>query len=272
MDAALQKIDVAADFLRSKGARAPEVGLILGSGLGGYAERLEDAVHISYSAIPGFPVSTAPSHKGEMYLGKIFGKEVIGMSGRIHFYEGLPVERIIFPVRVMARLGIKRLILTNSAGSINLDNGAGHLMLITDHINLSGVNPLIGPNADAFGPRFPDMTKAYDPELRQKIRKGAVKAGLSVCEGVYAMMSGPSFETPAEINFLRLIGADAVGMSTVPEVIAARHAGLQVAAISFLSNMAAGVLDQPLSGEEVVDNANRFVDDFTKIVDIAIQA
>lgn len=267
----MQAIRKAAAWLREQGARDPEVGIILGSGLGGYEDRLQERREFPYAEIPGFAVSTAPGHRGTLYYGIAEGKRVLVMSGRFHFYEGYPMNTVIFPVRVMACLGVKRLIITNAAGSINLTNGAGKLMMISDHINLSGTNPLIGPNVDALGTRFPDMTETYSKVLRERVIEEAGAAGIDLCEGVYAMMSGPSFETPAEIRFLRAIGADAVGMSSVPEAIAARHAGMEIAAISCLANMAAGVLDQPLDGAEVLEAANRVSRDFAEVVDIAVR-
>ena len=265
-------IDAAADYLRERGAKAPEIGIILGSGLGSYTERLENAVAVSYTDIPWFPVSTAPGHKGTLYIGHIFGREVLVMSGRFHYYEGYEMSRIVFPIRVMAALGIRRLILTNAAGCINMDFGANHLMLLSDHSNCSGTNPLIGPNPDSIGTRFPDMSEVYSKALREKIKAQAAAEGIDLCEGVYAMYTGPSFETPAEIRFLHIIGADAVGMSTVPEAIAARHAGIEVAAISCLANMAAGLQREPLSGDDVIVAANALAEAFTKTVDIAVQA
>jgi purine-nucleoside phosphorylase len=193
------------------------------------------------------------------------------MAGRFHYYESRNMDKAAYPTRVMAALGIKRLILTNAAGCVNTDFSMGHLMLLSDHINLSGDNPLIGRNIDELGPRFPDMTYTYSKELREKLKKQAADEGIELYEGVYAMFSGPSFETPAEIRFARTIGADAVGMSTVPEAIVASHAGVEIIGISFLSNMAAGVLDQPISGDEVAEASLAIKDDFTKVVDLAIQ-
>lgn len=262
----------ACEYLEARGIIAPEVGIVLGSGLGSYTENLKDMIRVPYTDIPGFAQSTAPSHEGALYYGEHLGRKLIVMSGRFHYYEGWPMRAVIFPVRVMAKLGISRLILTNAAGSINLDFPAGSLMLITDHINMSGNNPLIGPNLKEFGVRFPDMTHGYNAEIRESIKAKALEQGIDLHEGVYVMMSGPSFESPAEIRFLRTIGADAVGMSTVPEAIAANHAGLDVVGISCLANAAAGITDNPLTSEEVNEAANAISETIVKVVNIAINA
>lgn len=267
-----EQIKKAYSYLESKGVHSPEVAVVLGSGLGGYIANLKGMIRISYNEIPGFVVSTAPYHEGALYYGEHLGKKVLVMSGRFHYYEGWPMSAIAFPIRVMAMLGVRRLILTNAAGSINLDYPAGSLMLISDHINMSGTNPLIGPNINKIGVRFPDMTYAYKPEIREAIKAQAAEEGIHLHEGVYAMMSGPSFETPAEIRFLRTIGADAVGMSTVPEAIVANHAGLEVVGISCLANAAAGITENPLTAEEVEAATKSIAETIVKVINIAINA
>ncbi len=270
----LENIDAAADYLRSEGIVKPEVGLILGSGLGGYVDTLKekkDTIVVEYSKIPGFMETTVAGHEGEMVYSKVEGKQILVMAGRFHLYEGYSIEQIVFPLRVMIRLGIKRLIITNAAGAINESFKVGSLMLIKDHINQLGSNPLVGPNIPEFGPRFPDMTNVYSKELREKLTAMAAAEGIKLEQGVYVSTKGPSFETPAEIKFFRVIGADAVGMSSVPEAIVAAHAGLEIIGISCLSNMAAGILDQPLSGAEVDEVGKRIAQTFGKVVDMAIK-
>ena len=253
----IETIRQAAAFLRERLPAAPQVGLVLGSGLGGLADRLENPVYIPYAEIPGFTVSTAPGHAGRFAAGLLAGKQVLCMQGRLHFYEGHSMEDIVFPVRVMKELGIGALILTNAAGGVNLDFAVGDLMVIEDHINFMGRNPLTGPNDEAVGPRFCDMTFAYTPALRQLALEVAAQQGIQVRTGVYLGYMGPSYETPAEIRAFRTLGADAVGMSTVPEVIAASHCGLPVLAISLITNMAAGIEKKKLSGDEVIAIADR---------------
>lgn len=253
----IEKIRLAAGFLRDRLPAAPQVGLVLGSGLGGLADRLENPVYIPYSEIPGFVVSTAPGHAGRFVAGQLAGKQVLCMQGRLHFYEGHSMEDIVFPVRVMKELGIEALILTNAAGGVNLEFSVGDLMIIEDHINFMGRNPLTGPNDEEVGPRFCDMTFAYTPALRELALKVAAEQGVAVRTGVYLGYMGPSYETPAEIRAFRNLGADAVGMSTVPEVIAASHCGLPVLAISLITNMAAGIEKKKLSGYEVIAIADR---------------
>ena len=230
----------------------PEIGLILGSGLGPVADKIEEPIVIPYKDIPNFLVSTAPDHAGKLVCGKLRGKRVICMSGRFHHYEGYEFEQLTAPVRLMHLLGVKTLILTNAAGGINKSYRPGDIMLITDHIKLFGVSPLCGPNVDEFGPRFPDMTHAYTPALQEVARKNAKTLDIRLQEGVYMYFPGPHYETPAEIRAARTLGADAVGMSTVPEVIVASHCGMKVLGFTLCTNMAAGVLDQPLTGEEVI--------------------
>ena len=246
----MQRLVGAADKVRAACGGA-EIGVILGSGLGAYADQLENAVRLPYVEIPGFPRSTVAGHAGMWCCGTLHGKRVAMMQGRFHYYEGYSMRDVTLPVRVMQQLGVKTLIVTNACGGVNLSYKPGDLMVISDIFSLTGQNPLIGPNLDAFGPRFPDMSCAFDKELRQLTHACAKAQGFSLQEGVYAQMTGPSYETPAEIRMLRTLGADAVGMSTVPEVIAARHCGMEVLGVSLLTNMAAGILDVPLSGDEV---------------------
>lgn len=243
----------AAEYIRAKLNVTPKVGLVLGSGLGDLARLIENSIEIPYGEIPGFACSTAPNHKGQFVVGTLCDVPVICMQGRLHLYEGHDPKDVVFPIRVLKLLGIEALIMTNAAGGINLDFEVGDLMVIDDHINFLGRNPLVGPNDDEFGPRFCDMTYAYSPKLRTLADHVAEKLGIKLHHGVYIACLGPNFETPAEIRAFRTMGADVVGMSTVPEVITAAHCGLPVLAISMISNMAAGVLDQPLTLEEVVE-------------------
>lgn len=260
----------AASYIRSKIAQTPEIGLILGSGLGDYANTLDDAQRITYEEIPNFPVPTVAGHCGTLVFGKKHGKNVVILQGRNHFYEGLSQQEITIPVRVLAALGVKRLILTNACGGVNLNFHPGDLMLISDHINFSGSNPLIGPNLDVFGPRFPDMSDLYTASLRKSIREKAEQEGISLREGIYAMYSGPNYETPAEIRMFRTLGADVVGMSTVPEALVAGHCGMEVVGISCVTNMAAGVLPVKLSHTEVVETAARVRRVFHELLDLIL--
>jgi purine-nucleoside phosphorylase len=253
----LEKITKAVRFLNDKYSKKPKIGLILGSGLGILADEIEAPVKIPYGEIPYFPVSTVEGHAGQFVLGTLNGIEVAAMQGRFHYYEGYSFDQVTFPVRVMKGIGIETLIVTNAAGGINENFSPGDLMLITDHINNMGSNPLIGPNDPHLGVRFPDMSNAYSKELREIARKVALEIKQEVKEGVYIGNTGPSYETPAEIRMLRILGGDAVGMSTVPEVIAACHSNLNVLGISCISNMAAGILDQPLNHEEVIETTER---------------
>ncbi|AZS14767.1 purine-nucleoside phosphorylase [Paenibacillus lutimineralis] len=260
----------AAGYISSVAKMKPEVGLILGSGLGILADHIEQAVSISYADIPHFPQSTVEGHAGELLIGHVQGKPVVMMKGRFHMYEGYGPELTAFPVRVMKELGVKTLLVTNAAGGVNTSFTPGDLMLISDHLNMTGKNPLIGANDDELGPRFPDMSQAYSRRLRELARSIADKLGFSLQEGVYAGLLGPSYETPAEIRMLRTLGADAVGMSTVSEVIVASHAGLEVLGISCISNMAAGILDQPLSHAEVMETTDRVREQFLSLVQTII--
>lgn len=263
-----EKIDYTktVSFLKEKVPAGAEIGLILGSGLGVLAEEIEEPAVIPYRDIPNFPVSTVEGHAGQLVVGRLEGKRVAAMQGRFHYYEGYSLQQVVFPVRVMKKLGIKALVVTNAAGGINHGYEPGDLMLITDHLNLTGNNPLIGPNDDEFGPRFPDMSEAYDRNLIELAEGVAAGQKLKLQKGIYAGLTGPTYETPAEIRYLRSIGADAVGMSTVPEVIVANHAGLRVLGISCITNMAAGVLPQKLTHDEVMETAERVREKFTKLV------
>jgi purine-nucleoside phosphorylase len=249
--------DSAAQLILSRTSLRPHIGVVLGSGLGGFADSLDESSRIPYAEIPAFPRSTAIGHAGKMVIGKANGVAVAAMQGRVHLYEGYSAQEVAFPIRVFARMGIRAVILTNAAGGINLNYSQGALVLIRDHINLQGHNPLIGANDDRFGVRFPDMTHAYAKAYREIAREEAAKLGMTLQEGVYAALAGPSYETPAEIEYLRRIGADLVGMSTVAEVIVARHTEIKVLAISCVTNMAAGILDQPLSHAEVMETGER---------------
>jgi purine-nucleoside phosphorylase len=260
------RAESAAQFLLSHLSIRPRIGIVLGSGLGSFADELSDAVRVPYTTIPHFPHSTAIGHAGQMVIGSLDQVPVIVMQGRVHLYEGYSAQQVAFPVRVFGRMGVRAIIFTNAAGGINPDYKQGALVLIRDHINLQGANPLIGPNDNRFGERFPDMTTAYSKQFRELARTAVQKLGQEVAEGVYAALAGPSYETPAEIRYLRTIGADLVGMSTVPEVIAARHTGIEVLAISCVTNMAAGTLNQPLSSEEVFETTARVRADFVALL------
>jgi purine-nucleoside phosphorylase len=249
--------DSAAQLILSRTSLQPKIGLVLGSGLGAFADSLTDAVRVPYAEIPSFPQSTAIGHAGRMVIGNAGNVAVAAMQGRVHLYEGYSAQEITFPIRVFARMGIRAVILTNAAGGIDLSYSQGALVLIRDHINLQGTNPLVGPNDDRFGVRFPDMTQAYARDFRAIAKEEASRLNVTLQEGVYAALLGPSYETPAEIEYLRRIGADLVGMSTVAEVIAARHMRMKVLAISCVTNMAAGILDQPLSHAEVMETGER---------------
>lgn len=266
----MKKIETAVSVIRDACGVA-EIGIILGSGLGEYVEALEDVKTIPYCDIPGFPASTVPGHAGVWYTGSLMGKRVIMMRGRFHYYEGYSLKDVTLPVRVMQTLGVKTLIVTNAAGGVNMSYSPGDLMMISDIINMSGANPLFGKNMDAFGPRFSDMSKALDPEYRAIARECAKKLSITLHEGVYTQMTGPCFETPAEIRMLRTMGSDAVGMSTVPEIIVARHGSMRVLGISCITNMAAGILDQPLNHEEVMETGERVKDTFRALLDAIIE-
>ena len=272
MDAAelRSKLNETVAFLNENGVKDPETGVILGSGLNDFADKIENAVVFSYNEIPNMQAGKVSDHRGQLVFGEYMGRKVVMLAGRFHYYESRDMDKASYPARVLAALGVKRFIITNAAGCINTGWNVGDLMLIRDHINLSGNNPLIGDNLDEFGPRFPDMTYTYNADLREKLKAKAAEQGIGLREGVYMMFTGPSFETPAEIIFARTIGADAAGMSTVPEAIIANHAGCEIIGISLMTNMAAGVLDQPLSGAEVNEAAAKAREKFGRVLDMAI--
>ena len=256
----------AAKFIRSKTKLRPQIALVLGSGLGAFADEFGSATRIDYKKIPDFPRSTALQHAGRLVIGMVEGIPVVAMQGRVHFYEGYTMQQVTFPMRVLARMGVKAAILTNAAGAINTDFQQGALVVLRDHINFQGTNPLIGAHDQRWGVMFPDMSRAYDREFRAAALEEGKKLGLSMFEGVYGAVTGPSYETPAEIRFFRTAGADLVGMSTVPEVIVARHMGVRVLGISCATNMAAGVLDQLLSAEEVFETTARVNSQFVALL------
>lgn len=245
-------LEAAVAAIRERTPLVPEVGVVLGSGLGAFADAVEDAVVVPYGSIPGWPASTAAGHAGELVLGRFGERPVAVMKGRAHLYEGLPPARVVFGVRVLGRLGIRALVLTNACGAVDTALAPGQLVAVSDHLNLQGASPLVGPNDDTLGPRFPDLSDAYDPAYRALAHAAAARLGLTLGEGVYAAWLGPAFETPAEIRMMRALGADLVGMSTVPEVIAARHQGVRCLALSCVTNMAAGVLPEPIDHEQVL--------------------
>jgi len=267
-----ERAEHASRIIRSRISVEPRIALVLGSGLGGFADDFEEAVAIPYEDIPGFVRSTAQGHAGRLVIGKIDSIPVLAMQGRVHYYEGYSLEEVTFPVRTFGLLGVKTLILTNAAGGINVQLAQGALMVISDHLNLMGVNPLRGPNDERFGPRFPDMTTVYSHELQELVVEEARAINVEVRRGKYGALSGPSYETPAEITMLRELGADAVGMSTVPEAIVARHMGLEVLGISCITNMAAGISDEPISHEEVMATGDRVRATFTELLQRVISA
>jgi purine-nucleoside phosphorylase len=256
------RAEAAAKFILKKTRLRPKIALVLGSGLGAFANEFSNATRIPYAKTPHFPSSTAVGHAGQLVIGTVEGVEVVGMQGRVHLYEGYSAKEVTFPTRVFSRMGVQAVILTNAAGGIKQDFTQGRLVLISDHINLQGVNPLTGPNDELWGPRFPDMTHAYDRKFRELAMAEGRLLGINLGEGVYAALAGPCYETPAEIGYLRCIGADLVGMSTVPEVIVARHSGMRVLGISCVTNAAAGILDQPLDHKEVLETAERIKGQF----------
>jgi purine-nucleoside phosphorylase len=256
----------AAQFIRSRANADVSVGIVLGSGLGAFAEDLEQPVLIPYDEIPGFAHATVEGHAGRLVIGSAAGVTVAAMQGRFHFYEGYGLDDVTFPIRVLKLLGVRTLILTNAAGSLNTELSPGSLMVISDHINLMGVNPLIGPNDERFGPRFPDLTSTYEPALQTIVIDEAKAVDVEIRRGVYAALSGPSYETPAEIHMVRTLGADAVGMSTVPEAIVARHMDMRVIGISCITNLAAGVSDRPVDHSQVIATGERVRVQFTELI------
>ena len=269
-DSEFDRAEAASNFIFAKTGLRPKIALVLGSGLGAFAGEFESPTQIPYAEIPHFPRSTAIGHAGQLVVGKVGDIPVAGMQGRVHLYEGYSAKDVAFPIRVFARMGIKAVILTNAAGGIKREFVQGQLVVIKDHINLQGVSPLTGPNDENFGPRFPDMTVAYDRRFREMTIGEGNRNRIGLYEGVYAALPGPSYETPAEIRYLRTIGADLVGMSTVPEVIAARHSGIRVLGISCVTNAAAGILDQPLDHKEVLETAERVKGQFIALLKIVI--
>ena len=265
-DTEYARAERAAKFILSKTKLRPKIALVLGSGLGAFADELTDATRIPYQKIPNFPRSTATGHAGLLVIGKSEGIAVAAMQGRVHLYEGYSPREVGFAMRVFGRMGMRSAILTNAAGGINPEFKQGALVVIRDHINLQGANPLIGPNDERFGPRFPDMTQAYWRSYREIALAEAKRLGIETHEGVYAALPGPSYETPAEIRYLKTIGADLVGMSTVPEVIVARHMGIRVLGISCVTNMAAGILDRPLDHSEVLETGERVKGQFIALL------
>ncbi|OAH58695.1 purine-nucleoside phosphorylase [Domibacillus aminovorans] len=261
-----EKIQQTRGYLLSRLDQYPSIGLVLGSGLGILAEEIENPIAIPYDEIPHFPVSTVAGHKGQLVIGDLKGKRVIAMQGRFHYYEGHSLEAVTYPIRVMKAIGVKQIIVTNAAGGINPNFKPGDLMIIQDHINLTSQNPLIGPNEEKFGGRFPDMSEAYSRKLADLTKEVAIKEKIKIVEGVYAGVLGPSYETPAEIKFLGIIGASAVGMSTVPEVIIAKHSGLEVLGISCISNMAAGISEHFLTHDEVMETTEKIKAQFLQLV------
>ena len=261
------QIHEAAGALEQRLGKVPTIAIVLGSGLGAFGESLGNSTVIPYEQIPHWPASKVVGHAGKLVAGTCRGRLVLALSGRAHFYEGHNLSTVTFATRVLGRLGIKTLIVTNAAGGINLKFGQGALMLMDDHINLLGTNPLIGPNDDRFGRRFPDMSEVYSKRLRGLAEETGKAAGLKLEHGVYIAVTGPSYETPAEIRAFRTLGADAVGMSTVPEAIVARHMGIEVLGISCISNMAAGILPQPLTEEEVIETTHRVRGDFIALLE-----
>jgi len=266
LESEFSRAEAAAQFILSKIPLRPKIGLILGSGLGSLADELTEAVNVPYTVIPNFPPSTAIGHAGQMVIGYAEKVAVAAMQGRVHLYEGYSALQVAFPVRVFQRMGVRALIITNASGGIHTEYRPGALVLIRDHINLQGQNPLVGPNDERFGTRFPDMTQCYSKSLRAIVHSAAKQLGSNLAEGTYVAMLGPNYETPAEIRYLRSIGADLVGMSTVPEVIAAAHMGIKVLAISCVTNMAAGVLDTRLRQEEVFETTERVRNQFAALL------
>lgn len=266
------KINEPMKYIMSKIKEPPKIAVILGSGLGDLVNNLENKTEIPYDTIPYFPKTTVEGHKGQLVYGTLGKKSIIAMQGRFHFYEGFAIEQVTYPIRVFRKLGVEILIISNAAGCVNDQYCQGDLMIITDHINMMGINPLIGPNYDEFGTRFPDMSEAYDRQLISIAKEEAQKINCEIRDGVYMGFSGPSYETPGEIKMARLLGADAVGMSTVPEVIVANHSGMRVLGISCLTNMAAGILDKPLSHQEVIESSSKVKKTFIQLVENIVTA
>lgn len=262
----IEQIHKAVTFIQQKTTHQPKIGLILGSGLGVLAEEIESPVQIKYEQIPNFPESTVEGHEGQLVFGRLEGKDVVAMQGRFHYYEGYSMKQVTFPVRVMKALGVDTLIVTNAAGGINKQFTPGDLMIIEDHINFTGQNPLIGPNNEKLGERFPDMSEPYDQKLIKHTEKCAKNLSMEIQKGVYIGVTGPTYETPAEIQMFQKMGADAVGMSTVPEVIVANHSKMKVLGISCISNMGSGILDEPLTHEDVIETTEKVKANFLRLI------
>lgn len=264
----VRHLDLAGDFIRLRLGEAamPEIGIVLGSGLGGLADSIKNPTYVPYSDVPYFPVSTVEGHAGRMVIGELEGTRVIALQGRFHLYEGYDASQVVFPLRAIARLGMKAIVITNAAGGMGDGFAPGDLMMITDHINLTGTNPLVGSHDDRLGARFPDMSEAYDMGLRKLLEASAEELGLKLQRGVYTVLNGPSYETPAEVRVLKMLGCDACGMSTIPEVVACRQMGVRVLGISLISNLAAGISKTPLTHKEVIETADRVAQDFARLV------
>lgn len=267
----MEQAQKSVDYIFSKTKYRPQLAVILGSGLGAFADLMEDSDVIPYKDIPGFMVSTAPGHCGKLVIGKMGGKTILCMQGRFHYFEGYSMKEVTYPVRVINAMGIETLLITNACGGIDLSFTPGDLMVVEDHINLLGTNPLIGQNEEEFGFRFTDMTEAYNREMRAVIEMAAKELNLETKRGIYLAFTGPTYETPAEIRMMRALGASAVGMSTVPEVIVANHCGIKTAAISCITNMAAGILAQPLCSEEVIETADLVKEKFTALLEKTVE-
>lgn len=266
-----QKLNKAAQYIQSINSTKPRIGIVLGSGLGAFVDQIKEKTIIPYNDIPYFKKTTVEGHAGQLVLGKVQGVDVAILQGRFHAYEGLEMEEVVFPIRLLKMLGISTLILTNAAGGVNLNYRPGDLILITDHLNLMGRNPLVGPNNDQFGPRFPDMSHTYNLELNNIMKSVSKGLGYTLKEGVYAGVLGPTYETPAEIKMIRILGGDMVGMSTVPEAIAANHMGLKVCGISCVTNMGAGIVEQTLKHEDIKHEALKAMDHFTALLNHSIE-
>lgn len=269
-EALKNKLKASADFIKGLKQKRPSIGIVLGSGLGVFVDKIENKTIVPYNEIPHFRKTTVEGHAGQLILGTINGVDIVALQGRFHLYEGLDMEDVVYPVKLLAELGIKKLLLTNAAGGVNLNYQPGDLVIIEDHINLMGKNPLTGPNDNSVGPRFPDMSEAYNQELNAVLENVSASLGKKLARGVYVGVQGPTYETPAEIRMFRIIGGDMVGMSTVPETIVAHHMGIKVCAISCITNMGAGIIKQKLKHEDIKDEAMKAMDHFSSILNVAI--
>lgn len=271
METLKQKLDKAVAHINSVKKTSPKIGVVLGSGLGAFVDKMENKTEMSYNDIPYFKKVTVAGHDGKLVLGTVKGVEIVALQGRFHVYEGHELDDVVFPMKVMAKLGVDIVILTNAAGGVNLSYKPGDLVILTDQINLSGRNPLVGPNDDSLGPRFPDMSRAFHPELIEHIEAAGKELKIKTQKGVYAGVLGPTYETPAEIKMIRILGGDVVGMSTIPEVIIANHIGLKVCGISCVTNMGAGIVNQTLKHEDIKEEALKVMDNFTNLLNLAIE-